>query len=418
MEHVQTLVLGAGIVGVCSALHLQALGREVMLMDRAAPGSGTSHGNAGLIERSSVIPYAFSHNLGKLLRYGLNREPDVRYSLRHLPVMAPKLLAYWRHSSPAGLASATQAMLPLVQQCVIEHDELIEAAGLGHLVSDGGWMEVFRHPADFAAAVAEATALSQHGLRTRVLDGEQLRTQEPALSAGAVGGIHWQDPKTVSNPGALTRGYAELFQRRGGVIRLAAATGLRRDHKRWVVNTPQGPLSSDEVVVALGPQANGLLEPLGYRIPLFIKRGYHMHYQPVPGHELRQPICDPLGGYVLAPMAQGVRLTTGIEFAASDAPPNDIQLRRCEALARTLYPLGPRIDPQPWLGLRPCLPDMRPVVGPAGRHPGLWFNFGHAHHGLTLGPVCGRLLAQMMTGQPPFTDPQPYAPGRFEQAGG
>jgi D-amino-acid dehydrogenase len=115
-------------------------------------------------------------------------------------------------------------------------------------------------------------------------------------------------------------------------------------------------------------------------------------------------------------MAAGVRLTTGIEFAASDAPPNDIQLQRCEALARSIYPLGERIDPQPWLGLRPCLPDMRPVIGPAGRHPGLWFNFGHAHHGLTLGPVSGRLLAQMMTGQPTLADPQPYAPGRFNQA--
>lgn len=416
MEHVQTLVLGAGIVGVCSALHLQAMGREVMLMDRAAPGSGTSHGNAGLIERSSVVPYAFPHNFGRLLRYALNREPDVRYSLGHLPAIAPKLWAYWRHSSPAGLASATQAMLPLVQQCVTEHDKLIEAAGLSRLVSNGGWMEVFRQPAVFAAAVAEAAALSHHGLRTRVLEGEQLRAQEPALSAGAVGAIHWQDPTTVNDPGALTRGYAGLFERRGGTFRLAEAKWLFHTGKHWVVDTPAGAISSDEVVVAMGPQANTLLEPLGYRIPLFIKRGYHMHYQPMPGHELRQPICDPQGGYVLAPMAAGVRLTTGIEFAANDAPPNDIQLQRCEALARRIYPLGERIDPQPWLGLRPCLPDMRPVIGPAGRHPGLWFNFGHAHHGLTLGPVSGRLLAQMMTGQPLLADPQPYAPGRFHQA--
>lgn len=416
MEHVHTLVLGAGIVGVCSALHLQAMGREVMLMDRAAPGSGTSHGNAGLIERSSVVPYAFPHNLGRLLRYGLNREPDVRYSLRHLPAIASRLLAYWRHSSPAGLASATQAMLPLVQQCVIEHDRLIEAAGLGHLVSNGGWMEVFRQPADFAAALAQAAALSQHGLRTQVLEGEQLRAQEPALSAGAVGAIHWQDPTTVNDPGALTRGYAELFERRGGALVLAEAKWLFHTGRYWVVDTPAGPISSDEVVVAMGPQANTLLEPLGYRIPLFIKRGYHMHYKPIPGHELRQPICDTQGGYVLAPMAAGVRLTTGIEFAASDAPTNHIQLNRCEALARRIYPLGERIDPQPWLGLRPCLPDMRPVIGPAGRHPGLWFNFGHAHHGLTLGPVSGRLLAQMMTGQPTLTDPRPYAPGRFKHA--
>ncbi|MEX6674748.1 FAD-binding oxidoreductase [Pseudomonas sp. W2Oct36] len=116
---------------------------------------------------------------------------------------------------------------------------------------------------------------------------------------------------------------------------------------------------------------------------------------------------------VLAPMARGIRLTTGVEFAAPDAPVNEIPLRRCEAIAPRLYPLGERLDDEPRLGRRPCLPDMRPVIGPAASHKGLWFNFGHAHHGLTLGPVTGRLLAEMMTGATPFTDPAPYSPKRF-----
>jgi D-amino-acid dehydrogenase len=138
-----------------------------------------------------------------------------------------------------------------------------------------------------------------------------------------------------------------------------------------------------------------------------------MHYAALPGTRLQQPLLDPVGGYVLAPMVGGIRLTTGIEFADSQDPVNEIQLRRCEALARAFYPLGERLDAEPWLGRRPCLPDMCPVIGPAPRHKGLWFNFGHAHHGLTLGPVCGRLLAELMTGAPPFTDPAPYSAERF-----
>ncbi|MCY1439724.1 Glycine oxidase [compost metagenome] len=167
------------------------------------------------------------------------------------------------------------------------------------------------------------------------------------------------------------------------------------------------------MVVALGPQSAELFKPLGYRIPLEIKRGYHMHYRARDGAELKHSICDAQGGYVLAPMAMGIRLTTGIEFAASTDAANQIQLQRCEALARKVFPLGERVDAEPWLGRRPCLPDMRPVIGPAARHKGLWFNFGHAHHGLTLGPVTGRLLAEMMTGETPFTDPAPYRADRF-----
>ncbi|MGH8440563.1 MAG: NAD(P)/FAD-dependent oxidoreductase [Pseudomonas sp.] len=411
--HCQTIVLGAGIVGVSTALHLQARGRKVILIDRDEPGSGTSHGNAGLIERSSVIPYAFPRELSSLLRYGLNRQSDVRYSLTHVPKIAPWLFKYWQNSSAAGLKVATHAMLPLVQRCVEEHDALIDAAGLTDLVKANGWIEVFRNDAAFSKAQADAHALAPYGLSYEVLDRQQLHQRETDLSDNVVGGIHWLDPKTVTNPGGLTRGYAALFVKRGGQFIHGDARTLRQIDSEWQVDSRQGPITAPEVVIALGPQSADLFKPLGYRIPLEIKRGYHMHYQGRDGAELKHSICDGQGGYVLAPMAQGIRLTTGIEFAASGDAANEIQLKRCEALARKIFPLGQRLDAQPWLGRRPCLPDMRPVIGPAARHKGLWFNFGHAHHGLTLGPVSGRLLAEMITGEATFTDPAPYSAARF-----
>lgn len=412
--HCQTLVLGAGIVGVSTALHLQARGHQVIMIDRDEPGSGTSHGNAGLIERSSVIPYAFPRQFGALLRYGLNRQPDVRYSLKYLPKAAPWLLRYWQQSAPARLAGAAADMLPLVQRCVEEHDALVAAAGLQALVQSKGWIEVYRDPALFEQAKRDALSLGRYGLRYEFLEHAQLQAREGALD-GAVGGIHWLDPKTVNDPGALTRGYAALFIKRGGQFLQGDARSLRQDGERWQIDSRRGPLSANEVVVCLGPQSADVFERLGYQIPLGIKRGYHMHYDTRDGVQLKHSICDTQGGYVLAPMARGVRLTTGIEFADSAAPGNEIQLQRCENLARRLFPnLGNRLDRQPWLGRRPCLPDMRPVIGPAPRHKGLWFNFGHAHHGLTLGPVTGRLIAEVICGERPFTDPAPYSAARFD----
>jgi D-amino-acid dehydrogenase len=112
-------------------------------------------------------------------------------------------------------------------------------------------------------------------------------------------------------------------------------------------------------------------------------------------------------------MARGIRLTTGAEFADRDAPKTPVQLERAEPHARGLFPLGARLDAEPWMGRRPATPDMMPIIGPAPRHPGLWFAFGHAHHGLTLGPVTGRLVADMLTGETPFVDPRPYRADRF-----
>jgi D-amino-acid dehydrogenase len=410
----QTLVLGAGIVGVCSALHLQmqAPGQRIVLLDRDEPGRGTSHGNAGLIERSSIIPYAFPRQWSRLLRYGLNRQSSMRFSPVFLPRLAPWLLEYWRQSSPANLAKASLAMQPLIQRCVDEHDLLAEASGMTGLFRARGWIEFYRDQKEFDLAAADARTYDQYGLRFDILDAEQLREREPDLH-GVVGGIHWLDPKSVTDPGALVRGYAALFVQRGGVLLKGDARSLRQQGDGWQVQSEEGAVNATDVVVALGPQSADVFSALGYHIPLAIKRGYHMHYATQPGAQLQHSVIDAQAGYVLAPMARGIRLTTGVEFAPSDAAPNEIQLRRCEALARTLYPLGERLDAEPWLGRRPCLPDMRPVIGPAPGHKGLWFNFGHAHHGLTLGPVTGRLLAQMMAGAPTFTDPAPYSPARF-----
>src|SRR6202000_2442149 len=114
-----------------------------------------------------------------------------------------------------------------------------------------------------------------------------------------------------------------------------------------------------------------------------------------------------------APVMRGIRLPTGVEFARRDAPPSPLQVETALPKARALFPLGEPVDAKPWKGARPCLPDMLPVIGKAPRHPGLWFDFRHQHHGLTLGPVSGRLLAEMMTGEKPFADPAPFALARF-----
>ena len=163
----------------------------------------------------------------------------------------------------------------------------------------------------------------------------------------------------------------------------------------------------------MGPWADLVTSRLGYRFPLAVKRGYHMHYETGPGARLNHPILDLERGYMITPMARGIRLTTGAELANRDAPPTPVQLSAVEPIARTLFPLGARIDSSPWMGSRPCTPDMMPIIGPAPRHQGLWFAFGHAHHGFTLGAVTGRLVAEMITKEPLLLDPYPFRPSRF-----
>ncbi len=407
------VVLGAGIVGVSVALHLQKRGRSVVLLDRRPPGQETSYGNAGLIERASIVPYPFPRDIGSVFKYGLNRSNEVRYDISFLPRIAPWLLQYWRHSSKPRLAEATRAMVPLIERCVLEHEALANEAGVAALMRRNGWIMAMRSQKSLDAAAANARALESYGLAYGILDRDALQQQEPHLSDILVGGIHWHDPATVTDPGGLTSGYADLFVRNGGRFVSGDARSLGEDPQGWRVDGEDGPILAREAVVALGPWSDAIYKPLGYAIPMAIKRGYHMHYRASGNASLNHPVLDTDAGVLIAPTSKGIRMTTGIEFAPRDAPPSPVQVERCEPYARQIFPLGERAEPEAWMGNRPCLPDMRPVIGPAPRHPGLWFAFGHNHHGLTLGPVTGRLLAEMMTGETPVADTRPFRADRF-----
>lgn len=408
------IVLGAGIVGVSVALHLQARGVSVTLVDRRAPGEETSYGNAGLIEASSVVPYGFPRDWRTLLRLARNDSTMLRYDARSLPAYARWLAAFWRESAPQRLAGAARDMLPLISRCVAEHEALIARTDLRALVRPIGWLQAYRSPQAFERECEAAQRLAdEHHLRTEVFDAAGLRAAEPSLNEGYAGAIHWIDPASVADPGALVKGYAQLFLREGGRFATGDARTLRAQGGGWQVQTDDGPLAAELAVVAMGPWSDQVTAPLGYRVPLMAKRGYHMHYASAAGAPLLRPVVDIEGGYVVAPMRQGLRLTTGVELATRNRPPNYAQLDAAERAARPVFGLGERIDDMPWMGMRPCTPDMRPVLGPAPRHAGLWFAFGHNHHGLTLGPVSGRLVAEQIMGETPFTDPAPYSPMRF-----
>jgi D-amino-acid dehydrogenase len=408
------LVLGAGMVGVGAALHLQKKGRDTVLIDRhELAGEETSYGNGGLIESASVFPYMFPRDLRQILQYATNRTPQLRYHFADLPSFLPWLVRYFLASSPERALHSAMAELPLIQRSLVEHEALIAEANVPELLRRTGWIKLYRSDATLAKAVQELERARQYGVAGDILDAPAIAAREPHLSGDFAGAVHFPDPGFVPDPGGLTKAYAALFGRKGGRFLVGDARTLEQSGARWRVATLEGSITAREVVVAMGPWSDQIFAPLGYSIPLNVKRGYHIHLAPRGNAMLNHPVLDTDQGFLLAPMNRGIRLTTGAEMARRDAPPTPVQIERAMPKAHKLFPLGDPVDAQPWKGARPCLPDMLPVIGKAPRHPGLWFDFGHQHHGLTLGPATGRLLAEMMTGETPFADTTPFAVERF-----
>ena len=415
MARTDAIVLGAGIVGTSVALQLAKRGLGVALVDRRAPGEETSYGNAGIIEGNTVFPPAFPASLAALLRIALKRAPEASYHLAHLPQVVPWLMAFWAASRPQRLVETARIMRPLFARALPEHETLLADAGAGGYLRREGWLKLYRSDAAFAALGPELDLAAEFGLACRKLDRDQARAIEPALAPVFRHAVHWPGAASVSNPLAVTKAYAARLGKLGGVVLAGNARSLHRADGRWRIDSAEGPIDASEVVLALGPFAPEILAPLGIRLPLGIKRGYHLHFRASGQAALTRPVVDVENGYCLAPMEQGIRLTTGAEFAARTAPPTPVQLERLLPQARALFALAEPVEATPWMGCRPCFADSRPVIGRAGGHAGLWLAYGHGHWGLTLGPATGRLMAEMMTGATPFCDPAPYGAERFNK---
>jgi len=408
-------VLGAGIIGTSVAATLQMRGRHTALVDRLAPGMGTSFGNAGLIQNEAVMPYLFPRAIGDLLRYARNRSIDASYQPAGLPALAGPFLRYWHNSRADRAMAIAHARAPLFARSIADHCELAKAAGALDLLKPTGWSKVFYTQGLFDRAIADAElAARELGVPFVPMDARSLAAHEPHLSHDLIGGIHWPEPRSVADPLALTQAYVDLFTGKGGTVLTGDARSLERGATGLHLVTQSGPITARAIVVALGPWSPVVTNTLGYRAPYFVKRGYHRHFAATAGG-LTRPILDAENGYILAPMRHGIRLTTGAEFADRDAPARPVQIARALPKARHLFPtLGDTVDPEAWLGSRPCLPDMLPVIGPAPGQPDAWFAFGHAHHGLTLGPTTGRMIADMIDGHAPEIDPTPYRADRFQ----
>lgn len=408
-------VLGSGMVGAGCALWLQDSGKSVALIDKGQPGMQTSHGNAGIIQREAIQPYGFPRELSVMLTAATNRRTDIQYHLKALPALSGALRQYFSFSAASRYAPIAREYASLISLSLDTHNDLIKRAGAESLLGNHHWLSVSRSEKHLEESFRNADLIAEQGVSHRKLNTAELKTEEPDLLSAFPGAVMWTSPQTIRNPSKLVQSYVDLFRQSGGVFLQADVSAVSRTAQGlWEIRDVQGEThQAREVVVALGPWSTQFTRKFGYQPPLFPKRGYHRHYRPQPGKQLRNWILDAEKGYLLAPMEQGIRLTTGAELARMDDPLTPRQLSMLEPVARADFPLGERADDTTWSGSRPCFPDMKPVIGRVPGVPGMWCAFGHGHQGFTLGPATGMLLAQMMTGRKTAIEMSPFRPERW-----
>ncbi len=405
-------VIGAGIVGISTALFLQRDGHAVTLIDREGPASGASFGNAGGVVSAGCAPLGMPGLLRRVPGMLLDPMGPLVLRWRYLPSIAPWLVRMLLASRPSSVERISVALAALNGGVEEAWRLLATQAEITELLRSVGWLEVFETDAGFASTAAERELMVRRGVPFDVLNADELRQLEPSLAPIFRHGFFMPGCSFVTNPGRAVERLAEDFVNRGGRLVIAQVTGFGLARRPYEVLADTGDaIETDVIVLAAGAWSRDLARQLGASVPLDTERGYHLMLPPVePG--LGRPSVHGEQSFSLSPMEQGTRLTSQVEFAGLEAPADFRRVRGLLGAAKRMLPSLEIEEQSAWLGFRPSLPDSLPVIGPIAGLPDVYLGFGHGHNGMAQGPVTGKILADVIAGRDPGIDLAPYRADR------
>lgn len=412
-ERDTVVVVGAGIVGVCTAWHLLRRGVNVTLIDRDEPGLGCSYGNAGALSFGSVAPLAMPGVMRDAFRMLLDPTAPLRIPLSYLPKAAPWLWRFVRAAEPGEVRRISDVLSSVLAHSIEKHVEILSEAGAPELVQRTGQLHLYPDEQWLAKDAMSWALRREHGLRVERLGRGDILELEPEVGPDYTVAMFTPDQGMSINPYRQVTAIASDFAKRGGrIVRdRVTAIDVEADSVR-AVRGENAVYVCNHAVVCAGAWSTQLLTGLGYALPLESQRGYHVT---VPSSEvtIKRPVVAADRKVFLTPMEEGLRVAGTVEFGGLTRAPTR---KRAEYLVRDLAKVFPRAripaDWSHWMGHRPCFPDTLPVMGPS-RHRGLWFNFGHGHLGLTMSAPSGDILARAICREPSNIDLAPLSFARF-----
>ncbi|MGF1612167.1 MAG: NAD(P)/FAD-dependent oxidoreductase [Kiloniellales bacterium] len=405
-------VIGAGAVGLSCALYLQRDGHRVTLIDPRPPGTATSFGNAGGVVTGACVPTAMPGILREVPGMLLDPLGPFTIRWRYLPRLAPWLLRFVAASRPAQVEAISIALAELTSRVNEPWRDLAAQVGMAERLRPVGWLRVYDSDAGFAGSAAGRALMDRRGLTYQVLNQDELRQLEPALAPVFRHAWFQHEAYYVTNPGRVLQAFAADFAARGGRILRAEVRGFALDGTTQRLVTDQGAETAEAIVLAAGAWSRPLARQLGVTVSLETERGYHIML-PTPEPNLRRPVLWGEKAFVLGPMEEGVRLNSQVELAGLEAPPDYRRIRALLPLAKRMLPSLALEERSIWLGYRPSTPDSKPVIGPLPGRADVFLAFGHGHLGLTLGPLTGRLIADLVAARDSGFDLSPFRPDRW-----
>ena len=411
---VENLIIGGGVIGVCVAYFLAQAGRSVTLLERDEIASGSSYGNAGLIASGHAIPMPAPGVLTQGLRWLLDSASPFYIKPRPDPDLIRWL---WRFR---GACTEEQVLrtIPILLTLDRASLDLYDAIHARHPLDDAyrrkGRLFLYRTQSGLDHAVGDLELLRRFGVAGEVLDAKAVQDRFPPATSSVIGGVYYERYAHFS-PARFVNELVRVVKSQGADIRTHTEVldFETADKRISTVRTTRGDFEAGEIVLAAGVWSAPLGKMLGLRLPIQPGKGYSITAKRPPGYpELPVQLSD--AKVALTPMGDALRFSSTLEMAGFDMRVNQ---RRIDASRRAMrdYVQGAAglEELELWRGFRPMSPDDLPFIGRSPAYSNLILATGHSSTGMTQGPVTGKLVAQIITGEEPDLDLTPFSPARF-----
>jgi len=406
-------IIGAGVVGMASAVHLQRDGHQVTVVDRDEPGQGCSFGNAALLCPTFCVPMSMPGTAWDVPGWLLAPLGPLSVRWRDMAALTPWFLRFILAGTHARSQASSKALRALHENCVNDFLSFFDSMAAGHLVKPSGILYAYESEKKFIKASGDREIIRQHGGRVEILDGGQIQEMAPGISPTFQNAAFMPENGQIINPLRVVETMAAEFRTHGGTILKAQVLDIdigAEGPARLICDGET--LDLDVLVVAAGALSAKFSKRLGSPVPLVGERGYHVTL-PDPDLSLAVPIMSGDYKFAITSLEIGLRAAGTAEFASLDAPPN---YARAQVLLKHLKRIFPAVNTEgytEWMGMRPSLPDSLPVIGRSPHFNNALFAFGHAHAGLMGSVITGRSIADLVCGRPPALDLEPFRVDRF-----
>lgn len=408
------LIIGGGVIGLACAWYLLREGRSVIVLERARPGDGASHGNCGTITPSHAPPLPEPGVITKGLKWMLRPDAPLYIRPRFDPGLWRWLLKFAAHSNARDHARATRIRAALLNASHAALETLVEDAEIDCGYAQSGLLYVFRDEAEFAARARLPEQLQSIGISAETWDGGRTEREEPALRPGVAGGI-WFPGDASLQPDRFVAGLAAAVRAAGGeIVEHAPVDGFEQQGGR-VVGLRSGARCwrTPEIVLAAGAWSPRLARLLGFALPIQPGKGYSMTF-PRPARAPSRALVLKEPSVCVTTWGDGFRLGSTMEFSGYDARLNPVRLAALRrAAAEYLHDPGEGEPRETWQGWRPMTWDDLPVIGRAPRVDNVIVASGHGMLGVSMAAVTGLLVRDLVLGKSPMLDPAPLSPARF-----